>query len=480
MLTAEMMTGPGHMTESVKLMQQRWFRIDSVLGGTESMRKAGLDLLPQHEKETQAGYKERLSRSVCYNFTDQILQSWVGRVFSEEVELSEGTSAEFLSMSDNIDMLGNNLTVFLRHWFQDGLAHSFSHVLIDYPRTVPNADGTPRTVEDDRNDNIRPYWVHIDPRSVVGSKVDIIDGVERLTQLRLYEVAAIPTDDEFVEGSEHRIRVYDIGQVRIFAWRKDKKGKESWVLIDNYLVDSPGIPLVTFYANRTEPFVGRSPMTDLVECNIEHWQSASDQKAILTVARFPMLALSGGTESKTIEVGPNQWLHCPDPQGRFYYVEHGGKAIEAGRFDLTAIEQRMSNYGAQFLKQRPGSDTATARALDSAEATSPLQDAALRFTDAVNQCLQITADWMGDATAGTVRLELSEMLESNAQPDLIALSSARLSRDISRRQLLTELVRRDVLSDRFSFEENEKELEAEAALLGEITNLDPLADPNTV
>src|SRR5690606_14578341 len=119
-------------------------------------------------------------------------------------------------------------------------------------------------------------------------------------------------------------------------------------------------------------------------------------------SRFPILACSGasGEDSDPVVVGPNKVLYNPDPQGRFYYVEHTGQAIAAGRTDLQDLEQQMASYGAEFLKRRPGNQTATARALDSAEASSDLQAMVGLFEDAVAHALDITADWMRLGVAG--------------------------------------------------------------------------------
>ena len=63
-------------------------------------------------------------------------------------------------------------------------------------------------------------------------------------------------------------------------------------------------------------------MGDLADKNIEHWQSASDQRNALTVARFPMLAGKGLTqkEMEDIVLAPNQSLSTENPAGEFYYL----------------------------------------------------------------------------------------------------------------------------------------------------------------
>ena len=73
--------------------------------------------------------------------------------------------------------------------------------------------------------------------------------------------------------------------------------------------------------------VGELPLLDLAWLNIAHWQSSSDQRHVLTVARFPMLAGSGVPENTNVVVGPDRMLTTPNADGKFYYVEHTGAAI---------------------------------------------------------------------------------------------------------------------------------------------------------
>lgn len=288
--------------------------------------------------------------------------------------------------------------------------------------------------------------------------------------------------DGFMEVKKPQIRIIYPGRGEIWQLKKTRGQKQIWQKVEDYTYDLDFIPLVTFYASRDGFMMCKPPLTDLVDLNIAHWQSSSDQRNILTVARFPMLALSGsgsatGDETSNVTVGPFTYLFCPDPQGKFYYVEHNGNAIEAGRLDLQDLEALMSAYGAEFLKRKPGSQTATARALDSAEATSPLQDMALRFSDALNQALYFMGKWKKTEDLPTLTITTEFGPETGDQNDLTALQAARTNRDISRKTLLEELKRRKVLSDEFDPDEDHVELENEVLEITGASSIDLLNNP---
>jgi hypothetical protein len=225
------------------------------------------------------------------------------------------------------------------------------------------------------------------------------------------------------------------------------------------------IPIVTFYADRSGFMQGKSPIEDLADLNINWWQSNSDQNIILTVTRFPMLAGKGISEEEAdVEVGPGRILWTNNAQGLFYYVEHTGKAIDAGFKHLQTLEDSMAKYGSEFLRKRPDRETATARSIDASESTSPLQDAALRFSDALEQLMDLFAEWMGLETAGTIAISTDFGPPPPAPVHLATLDQARSRGDISMDRFLAELRIQGVLSEDFDFAANTSELDEEKRL----------------
>lgn len=446
---------PSNTSMAFDAMFPKWDMINTLLGGTAAMRDAGETYLPQHEAESHGNYQERLHTATLFNMTEITLMSLVGKPFSDPVILRDDVPAEIKAFEPDIDLQGNNLTTFARTFFQEGLAKAFAHCFIDMPALTAE-EKAQRTKADDLAENRRPYWTLIKPENIIFASTDVVAGIETLTHVRFRENAIIRSG--FVEVLKQRIRVFDKPvdgtNITWMLWElkdQNKKKKPKWEPIQNGTLDIDVIPLVTFYTNRTGLMEGKSPLEDLAYLNIRHWQSTSDQNNILTVSRFPILAGSGvGTEDgKGLAIGPRVMLYSKDSQGRFYYVEHTGAAIAAGRNDLLDLETQMSAYGAQFLQRKPGNPTATARALDSAEATSPLQDSAVRFIDVMNQCLKITAKWMGITTGGTVSINTEFKPATIDAGSLAILLAARKQGDLSREDFLKQLKEFEIIRDEF-------------------------------
>ena len=456
---------PSTKSAAYQAMEGKWRKVSTVLEGTEAMREAGQNYLPRHERESGENYSERLRSNVLFNSSKITLEGWTTRPFQNLVQASVPDALS--EVMKDVDSQGNSATVFARRWFREGLAKAFAHVLVEFP---PGPDA-PQTLADDRAANKKPYWCFVPPENLIFAASEMENGREILTHVRMVETEVVRVG--FAEMSVERIRVYDRvrveggTQVQVTLWRKvDKRTSkdQDWVMDGppRFLEGMDEIPLVTFYADRTGLMQGVPPLEELVDLNIRWWQSNSDQISVLTVARFPILAGSGiSEEDSEKEIGPKKFLWTPDSQGRYYYVEHAGRAIEAGRLDLLDLEDRMSAYGAQFLRKKPGDQTATERALDSAESTSQLKDAVVRFNDSLSEVLRLTGKWVKIDEPGTVKVPTDFGPGSTEAFDLQALQEARRMGEISRERFLAELKRRGLLADDFDGEADAVVLAAE-------------------
>jgi hypothetical protein len=442
-------------------MSPRWELAEALLGGTETMRAAGETYLPQHEQETNKNYANRLNRATLLNLTELTLEALVGRPFSKPVVLDKDVPTTIKEYAEDLDLQGNNLQSFSRAFFREGWGKGLSHVLVDFPTPAPKTDeagnAVARTLEDDRKEGLRPFAVRIRPENLIAAYSEVTNGEERLTHIRILEVAIVR--NEWEEVLEPRIRVLEPGKWAVYK----PADKDEWALEDEGETPLDFIPLVTFYAGKREGLHEcKPPLTDLMHLNIAHWQSSSDQRNVLTVARFPILAGSGVSSTDNVSIGPNNFLATEAPEGKWYYVEHTGAAITAGRDDLKDLEEQMAGYGAEFLKKKVGGETATARALDSAEGMSYLQATALDFQDSLELILHYFARWMRLESGGSVQVYTNFASGEAAATDLEALLKLRVTKDISRTAVLDEFQRRGVLADDFDPIADKKLLDDEA------------------
>lgn len=379
--------------------------IDALMGGTKTMREMGKTYLPKWPSEDEKDYEFRLSTSTLLPAYRETMSNSTGRVFFEPIELQDDVPEQIAKWCENIDAQGNRIDVLAQRYFCSGLTHGLAFCLVDKPKGQYVV-----TKADEKRQGLRPYTVLLHKRQVIGWQSAQSEGGMVLTQLRIKEK---------VEESDGEYGVKTVDQVKLFQmtgstctveiWRKDEAGLE-------YLHEGPmdtgmsRIPLVVFYTNQLGFMHATPPLLDLAYMNVEHWQSKSDQQNITHVSRVPILGLIGFDDDTPITIG-QQALKIP-MGGDAKYVEHSGKAIETGRNALSDLEDQMKKAGAKLLeKDTSAAKTATQSDNEKLEDLCALATMALSFEDAMNNVLQLMAEWMGLPDGGHCSVN------SNFQPD---------------------------------------------------------------
>jgi hypothetical protein len=451
-----------NQSQAHQTMMVRWAKVNALLGGTETMRAMGEAYLPKHQEEDFHSWQRRLARSVLTNIFKRVIKSLSGRPFTEEIIL-ENFPDRLEELSKDVNKQGDNINIFARDVFQDGLAKGFTGILVDFPTLSElNEDNTIRTLADEIRNGISPYFCHVKPESIIAMYSTIVNGVELLTHIRIRE-DTVEREGEFEEKLVERIRVMEPGVWVLWEKVKVSSRKEEWKVVGGGETNLPFVPIVFFYADRQALGLSDPPLMDIANLNMAHWQSASDQRHILTVARFPILASSGVVDIGTIAVGPNEHLNTPDTQGRFYYVEHSGAAIEAGRNDLKDLEEDMVTLAMEPLLRKAGNVTATQRAIDAAEGHSELQNMAMKFSETLTIAFKMAGMWLSldlpDEMRALVYTEFGPT--SQESKDIDQLIQMRANNDISRESFYQELQRRNFLDINFDIEAEEQKLEDE-------------------
>lgn len=420
-------------------MARDWALIHDLLGGTRAMRAAGETWLPREPRESLEAYRIRLSRSVLFNGFARCVQTLTGKPFAKPVSLSDDADPRIRALAGDVDRAGRTLTVFARDVLAAALADGMTHVLVDHPVAEPGA-----SLAEERARGDRPYLAHVRARDLIGWR----QGPRGLDRARLREHAIEP-DGPWGERAVERVRVLRPGGWEL--WRPAGEGGSGpWRKAAGGASSMADIPLVTIYAERLGAMLARPPLMDLAWLNLAHWQSASDQRHILHVARVPILFarnLKAGEEG--IEIGPNRMIVGEGEGADLRFVEHGGAAIAAGRQDLIDLEDRMAVMGLDLLARRDARATATQRALDADRADSALAAIVRGLEDGLTAALGLAARWLDlpAEAAGRVSIHRDFGLGRRDADEIDLLLKARLAGEIDRPAFLAEIRRRGVLAD---------------------------------
>ena len=437
-----------------KEMSRHWDMTRTLLGGTYAIREAGEAYLPKYPAEQSEDYKIRLSRAVLTNYYAMTIKHLVGKAFTKPLTLVDDTPEQIVEWCEDVDLQGTHINDFAAELFREALGMGFASIFVDHPKAQPGA-----TLADEQAAGARPYMAMIRPESLLGVRTS-----GRANQIQLARILeqAVEPDGLYGEAVATRVRVLYPGGYQLFELKDDKE----YIMIDEGIMNPlQRVPLVPVYGQKEGSWIGKPPLLDLAYKNVQHYQTDSDHDNALHVASFPILAVSGWEEGRdpAITVGPNRVLATGDVNGKYYYVEHGGASLGAGRQRLEDLKADMATMGIQMLMPSAASGssaTATETQVKYAEATSDLQRMAFGLKDALENALMFMAEWVGLPDGGSIELKGQFTMPRDAATEAQALISLRNSGEITSHTLLSELKRRDFLPDDFDVAE---EIEAVAA-----------------
>ena len=424
----------------------------TLYGGTKAMRAAGKTYLPKEAAESEDSYRDRLSRSTLFNAFGKTVKDMAGRVFAKELALGKDAPTKIAEWCENVDMTGRNLSVFARDVFTDALQTGVSYILVDMAKKGENL-----TRADEISMGLRPYLIDLKVEDIIGWRAEAVNGKVALTQLRIFESITEPSS-AWAATQTKQIRV--LSPYAYQVWRQNDK--KDWYLFDEGTRELAEITLAPVYTNRTGFMQGLPPLQDLADLNVAHWQSSSDQRSILHVARVPILFASGVPETASLVIGSSAMTRATDPNASLQFVEHSGAAIASGREDIKELEFQMQAMGLQLLASRTHK-TVVGEVRDDVRETSPLAAMAGSLKDALENALTHMAKLggLGD-DGGSVDINKEFGAGSFSSVDLQTLMNAVNTGLIARRTFWGELKRRGVLSDSFDEVAEEEALSVQA------------------
>lgn len=439
-----------------------WNLTRDLRGGTPAMRRARTTYLPMEREEPQDSYDARVDRSVLTNLYTKTADKLCAKPLKKPISVGEDVPPEVAQYLDDIDSNGTRLDVFAKDLLKQAIDDGITHILVEFPKTQDSADGEVAMADGTRalslrqaqERNVRPFARHVAARDLIGWKFETVNGKKRLMQIRIKETATVDMD-EFTQAKVQRIRVYEPDQWRLFEQQESKDKGSHWVEIDRGVNTLGEIPLVSLFTNRTGYMIGRPWLEDIAWLNVAHWQSDSDQRNLLHIARVPVLFAKGFGEDEnnwSISLGSNSFVKGPG-NSDLKYVEHSGKGIEAGRQDLQDIEARIQQLGLEMLIKRPsGNTTATARAMDQAEADSALAQISQELENCLERVLDYFAKWLELEAGGGGSLSVFKdfSIELAEGSEIESLFKMRQAGEISRQTFLKEISRRGLLGDDFN------------------------------
>lgn len=427
----------------------------AVYGGTETMRAQGTNFLPQYDKESEVRYNTRLASTFALNKLREAVDAASAKPFRTMLKIVDNTDADLDLWVQDIDLQGNHLHIFAHQLFNNAMLDGMAHILVDHPSTfnMPN-------LKAQKESGARPFFKLYKVDDVAAAYDQYVGGDTKTVHVRIRGQRA--DREGFKEVLFNEMRVIEIDPTKqsgiVQLWeQKAASGGSNWTFVsESPLENMLEVPFVTLYAGEKEAdYQVRPVFIDLAYKQIEHWISTSDQRSILSAARFPMLACSGvqidPEDEAQFAIGPYKVLYAPEANGRWYFVEPKGTAIESGAKDLDRLEMQMDMMALnpvtgthrQYVPQNE-------RDIQETRVHSVVHDMAINCQDAIEKAIMFSGAWTGKdfslvkAILNTEFSNTKDRLQEVAQ-----LASLWEKKGLSREVLLQEVRARNLLGDDF-------------------------------
>jgi hypothetical protein len=412
--------------------EPHWMLIEDLIGGTYEIRRRHRRYLPQEPREQDVSYDRRLSTSICPPYYQRLERMLAGMLTRKPVRLND-TSDQIREQLFNVDLQGNDLNVWTYETARKMIRYGHVGVLVDAPR-----------------DGGRPYWTSYTPRDILGWRTEIIDGEQKLMQLRLSESIIVP-DGDYGEKQVQQIRVLSPGEFKLFQ-RDEKKG--DFRVVDEGRTSLNRIPFAVAYSNRVNTLESRPPLEDIANLNLKAYQIQSDLDNQLHISAVPMLAFYGfPSAAEEVSAGPGEAIAFP-ADGRAEYIAPSSDAFASQFQRLDQIEKQINELGlSAVLGQKLSAETAEAKRLDRSQGDSTMMVISQNMQDMIDNCLQFHAQYLGDRQPGSCYVN-RDFLGTRLEPQEIqALLQLYTAGTITQETLLMQLSEGEVLGDDFDVEE---------------------------
>lgn len=483
---------PSNPSGAYSRMEPAWEQIEDILDGPACIRAKRTKYLPKHESEDDAEYARRVAQAPWLPEFDDILAGLAAKPFAKDITFKNGAPPDLVTLAEDIDGRGNNLTAFCREVFRKGIGLGCHAILVDNTGT-----GSALTVAQERQQGVRPYWVSICADDIIDLKTAFVGAREVAYHVRIEECAIIR--DGYAEIEKERIREFNrepalnakgaivsLGPPTWTLWeaRVAAEGVKVWDVIDGgTFAPIDEIPLVFFWTgDREGPQYVRPPLGAIADKQIELYRVLSRKDEAYTKAGFPMLTANGlgpPTGGAKIEVGPGRILFAPAAQASWDYIQPNPEVLKELRADVESIRDDIRRLGMQPLTPQGGDVSATASSIEGARAHSRVQAWALGLKDVIEQALVLTAKWLRVPDTAEVTVHTDFLAGTMSQPGLDALVKARVAREISRVTYLEGLIRFGVLPGDYDIAADEEVIaeEMQGLALSDVPPLDPGTAP---
>jgi hypothetical protein len=407
--------------------KNQWTKCRDCYAGQDTIHGKGIAYLAKLDGQSNDDYKAYVKRSVFYGATGRTVDGLKGMIFRKPpmVELPQIIE----EYSADITLTGVSLLGLAEECVYECLLTGRFGLLVDYP-DIQTVEGL--TVAEAQALGIRPFIKLYPAESITNWKV-AANGTSRvLTQVRLLEYVAEPTD-EFDDTTVKQYRVLDIfnGAYRQRIFRLNRAtGK--WDQFDDDIFPQINgrnldyIPFVFGGVKNSDAGVDKPPLIDLVNVNLSHYMTTADLEHGSHYTALPTAVIAGvvesGDKAPEYRIGSATAWAFPDPNTKAFYLEFQGQGLKSLADRLETKESYMAFLGSRMLSpEKRAAEAAETASIHRQGEISVLSAMSYAISASITEALKILAEWAG--VSGEIEYQLNTDFVPNSMTaqDLQAL-----------------------------------------------------------
>lgn len=428
----------------------RWRQIRDCIEGSQAIKHGGCRYLPMlgSQVDQPGSYEAYKKRALFVNAVNRTHDAILGFLFRKTPVIRLGPPESTIKLIssgelENVDLQGNSLIEYSRLVGDDVASVGRCGTLIDWV----DVDGFGR-----------PRFTFYAAESITNWRAKMIGGRMLITMLVLKETVQMEGgSDEFDEPYETQYRVLRLTDegvtVSVYKGTRELRGVNAIPLYGGdvspgpeFLVEELGVmkrrgrplmemPFVFHNADHIGPEIGISPLYDLSEINISHYQTSADLENGRHIAGVPTPYAFGLTSSgepvkpDLLYLGGPAWL-SDNSDATVGFLEFTGAGLGSLEKALQEKLSAMAAVGARIMEPKPADAEAFETvALRATSETSALAHMASHISRSMTDALRWFAWWTGTADTPSeiedVRYEINrDFVAARLQPDELRMMLA--------------------------------------------------------
>lgn len=363
-------------------------------------------------------YEDYITRARFYNVTGNTIAGMHGQVFARDPVIVLPTQLNILE--EDATGTGVGLVQQARDVTMDVIGLGRHAIIADH---TGKSEDVPVTQADVDNGKVRPYILNFKPEDVVNWREALINGRRRLSLLVVRETYDKDDENSFGEDvleSYREMRLID-GKYAVRIWRDEAVENTKsplytvatdWVFptkSDGQMFDE--IPAVLIGADNNDPDIDDSPMADIADINLGHYQNSADYEEAVHMVGQPTPVFVGLNQQWIKEVFKDGVVYLGSREAVLLPKDAAVSLLQPdpnnmAKDGMEHKEKQMVALGARLVQDRTVQRTAAEYSGDRATQTSVLATIAGNVSAAYIKCLGWVCEFAGVDASG-IEFELN-------------------------------------------------------------------------